>query len=559
MTSELKIVLAQMNPLLGDITGNLRKIAQLATMARDTLKADVILFPELAITGYPPEDLLFRAECQERVNAALSNLTNNVTGIHIIVGHPQTIGSSRFNAASYIYNGKIQSHYHKQHLPNYSVFDEVRYFRTGNQPCIITINSIQFAILICEDLWQDGCLAQAKAAGADAIFCINASPFHQHKPIQRENMMRDRQLAEGALPILYVNMIGGQDELVFDGNSFVLNAQGECCARARSHQEDLLAVQIAFTTASSDSSVPPFQNKTPRNLTITGPIATHLSDCALIYETLVLGTRDYVHKNGYTAALVGVSGGIDSALTLAIAAKALGPDNIHAVLMPSRYTANESHTLAMELITRLGITQVSHLSIENSFETLLDTLAPEFSGLPVDITEENLQSRIRGVLLMALSNKLRQLVLTTGNKSEYAVGYATLYGDMVGAYAVIKDLTKTMVYKIVDFINSHEETAIISEALIQRPPTAELRENQCDQDSLPPYYLLDEIIHHYVECDKSIDEIIALGLDESTVKRIVKLISLNEYKRRQSAPGVRITQRAFGRDWRYPITSKFIE
>ena len=539
MTQTLRIVMAQQNYLLGDIEGNAAKIIAAATQARDAMNADIIVFPELAITGYPPEDLLLRAELHERVRAALQTTQKSINDIYLIIGHPCSKDKHLFNAASVLYNGEFIAHYFKQHLPNYSVFDEKRYFKQGRQACLVNIKETPIAINICEDLWHHGTLQQACGAGAKLMISINASPFHVTKNREREQMLRQRQQQEGAIPIVYVNLVGGQDELVFDGCSMVVDAQGKVCCRAPAYQEALTPVTIKL------KSTPVI--KTTR-------FEQPLDDEAAIYQALVLGTHDYIVKNNFPGVLIGLSGGIDSALALTVACDAIGSDKIHAVLMPSRFTASISVEDAKILATNLGVSY-SIISIEPSYNAFLSTLADEFAGLPEDITEENIQARCRGLILMALSNKTGKLVLTTGNKSEMAVGYATLYGDMVGGFAVLKDVPKTLVYQLSRYRNRHK--IVIPQRTIDRAPTAELAADQTDQDSLPPYDILDQIIALYVEQDQSVAAIIAQGFDKETVAKTVKLIDSNEYKRRQGAPGIRISKRAFGRDWRYPITSGF--
>ena len=541
MSQALTIIIAQQNYALGDIEGNAAKIVATANSCQG--KADIIVFSELTLTAYPPEDLLLRPELQHRVDRAIETIKKATRNIYLVIGHPHKIEQQRFNAASVIYNGKIVDRYYKHHLPNYSVFDEKRYFTSGNKSCIITIKDTPIAITICEDLWQEHVLEQAVDAGAKAILSLNASPFHFKKQQEREKNLQQRQATEGHIPIIYVNCVGGQDELVFDGQSFVLDGQGNVCARAPAYQECLLPVELI---------------KQDEHLTIqTGQIAKRLSEEALIYEALVLGTRDYIEKNNFPGALLGVSGGIDSALTLAIVYDAIGKERVHAVLMPSRYTSELSIDTALEMLTTLDIKH-NTISIEPAFEALLTSLDDALASipsLPHDHTKENLQARCRGTLLMALSNKTGNIVLTTGNKSEMAVGYATLYGDMAGGFAVLKDVPKTLVYRLANYRN--QIAPIIPQAMIDRAPSAELAFNQTDQDALPPYSILDAIIKQHVEYNKSIQDMVQAGLDTNTVQKVVSLIDQNEYKRRQAPPGIRISKRAFGRDWRYPITATF--
>lgn len=535
----LRIAIAQQNYLLGDIKGNAKKIIDAALHARDVLNADLIVFPELALTGYPPEDLLLRADFQHAVDQALQQISQALKGIHVVVGHSEQIAGHRYNAASVFFNQQRIAVYHKQHLPNYSVFDEKRYFTPGHTPCVFTLKQTSLAIVICEDLWHPGPMTQAANAGAQLVLSLNASPFYFRKHHERLQILQTRQQTEAALPIIYVSCVGGQDELVFDGGSMAVNAEGELCHRSIAYQE---SIDIVTVDCHATTTIQP------------GIIAPDLSDEASIYSALVLGTRDYIEKNHFNGALVGLSGGIDSALTLAIAADAIGTERVHAVLMPSRYTAAMSVEDALSQVQQQNIKH-SILPIESIFSAFLDTLTDEFAHLSADVTEENLQARCRGTLLMALSNKFGKILLTTGNKSEMAVGYATLYGDMAGGFAVLKDVLKTWVYRLARYRNSI--SPIIPQRVLERAPSAELAENQTDQDSLPNYDILDQIITHYVEQDQSVTAIIDQGFPAEIVKKTIRLIDRNEYKRRQAAPGIKITPRAFGRDWRYPITSGF--
>lgn len=530
---KLNIAIAQINPLLGDIIGNTDKIIAHAKQALVEKQCDLIIFPELAITGYPPEDLLLRPECHQRVTQALNTICQADLPGYVIVGHPTLENHHIYNSASLIHGQQITKRYDKQRLPNYSVFDEKRYFTPGHRSPLIDIAGHCFALAICEDLWHPGLMAHAAQHGAQAIICINASPFHLQKPEKRINMMRTRQEQEGKLPIIYNNIIGGQDELIFDGGSFVLNAHGDITAQAAYYAEETIYIDYP-----NDS---PIEVRTRR-------------EEEKIYDALVLGTKDYCHKNNFPSAIVGLSGGIDSALTLAIAVDALGHDNVEAVLMPSRYTSQTSIQDAKLIAKNLGTT-LHEVSIEPTFQAFLTSLAQEFAELPEDTTEENIQARCRGVILLALSNKFNHLVLTTGNKSELAVGYATLYGDMAGGFAVLKDCLKTQVYQLANYRNQLK--ADIPQSIIDRAPTAELRADQKDQDSLPPYDILDEIITRHVVKNQCIDSMIKAGLDADLVRKVVKMIERNEYKRRQAPPGIRLSPRAFGRDWRYPITSAF--
>lgn len=535
MQNPITIAMAQLNFMLGDINSNRDKIIQAALKARDELKADVIVFPELAITGYPPEDLLLRPHFIQESCQALAEIQEKVTGIHMVIGHPHVTGAGIFNAASVFHDQQQVAHYRKQFLPNYSVFDEKRYFQRGNEVCVFEVKGRRLAVVICEDLWQSGPMQQALEANAEAVLCLNASPFHATKYQKRIDMLRHRQRAEGQLPIIYVNCIGGQDELVFDGGSLAMNAEGEIVSSAPHYEEAI--VPVAF-----------------HDSLIQGIIAPSLQRLDSIYEALVLGTKDYLAKNHFKGALLGLSGGIDSALTCAIAADALGAENVHAVLMPSRYTAQMSIDDALEQVNSLGVKH-SLIPIEPSFNSFLEMLSDEFQGLAPDTTEENIQARCRGIILMAISNKTGRLVLTTGNKSELAVGYSTLYGDMAGGFNVLKDVPKTLVYELANFRN--QQSQIIPQRVIDRPPSAELKEEQTDQDVLPPYEVLDQILEYYVTDNLSQAQIIAKGIDAASVKRVIAMIDRNEYKRRQAPPGIRISARAFGRDWRFPITSAF--
>lgn len=538
MTKKIIIFTAQQNFLLGDIEGNAKKIIHLSKQAK-AQGGDLIVFPELTLTAYPPEDLLLRSEMHQRVQHALKQIQLAVPDIYICVGHPEQLGNQLYNAASVFYKKERIAQYHKQHLPNYSVFDEKRYFTPGKKACVFTVKDTNIGITICEDLWHSGPLRQSIQAGAELLLCLNASPFHLNKAALREHMLQERQKTDGRIPIVYVNSVGGQDELVFDGGSFVLDEQGNICQHSRRFVETLDSIEVTHNKALSIKKA---------------AVAKPMKSLEIVYSALVLGTRDYIKKNGFPGALIGVSGGIDSALTLAIAADAIGHENVHAVFMPSRYSSEMSHVDALQLTKNLNVSY-SDLSIEPIFEAFLETLTTEFKGLATDSTEENIQARCRGTLLMALSNKLGKLVLTTGNKSEMAVGYATLYGDMAGGYAVLKDVPKTLVFELAHYRNQLK--SVIPERIITRQPSAELSHNQTDQDSLPPYPILDTILSRYVEHNESAADIIASGLDAETVHHTIKLIDKNEYKRRQAPPGVRISARAFGRDWRYPITSGF--
>jgi NAD+ synthase (glutamine-hydrolysing) len=531
--------MGQLNLLVGDVIGNTAKLASAGHRARDELKAQAIAFPELALTGYPPEDLLFRSELLARAEAQLLALARETRGIDVIVGHPQRRDGNLYNAASLLRDGRVHATYLKQHLPNYGVFDEKRYFVPGPGPCVVDISGLPVGITICEDIWAPGPIEGAAQAGAGVVININSSPYHRNKVRERIDIVTKRaRLAK--VPIVYVNLVGGQDELVFDGESFVVDAHGDVTQRVPAFEEELVAVDI-------DAAVKP---ATPLPATLTPP----LDEVESVYRAIVLGVRDYITKNRFTGAVLGLSGGVDSGLTLAIAVDAIGAERVEAVMMPSRYTADMSLEDARAEAETLGV-RYRVIPIGSIFEVFLQALAEEFRGLPADTTEENIQARIRGVLLMAISNKTGKMVLTTGNKSEMAVGYATLYGDMAGGFAVIKDVPKTLVYRLAEYRNGI--SPVIPRRVLERAPSAELAPDQKDVDTLPPYDILDVILERYVEQDQSPEDIVAGGFDLRTVEKVVAMVDRNEYKRRQAAPGVRITPRAFGRDRRYPITSGF--
>ncbi|MEE8512428.1 MAG: NAD+ synthase [Acidiferrobacterales bacterium] len=539
MSRSLRIVMGQLNLLVGDIDGNADKLIRAANRARDEIGGDLIVFPELALTGYPPEDLLLRADLLERAEKGLAAIAGAVHGVDVIIGHPHRRGDRLYNAASVVHNGKIIATYLKQLLPNYGVFDEKRYFAPGNNPCVIDIHGVPVGVTICEDVWQAGPVEQSANAGAGVLVNLNGSPYHVNKIEERIENVAQRARAS-SVPIIYVNLVGGQDELVFDGESFVVDATGALTQRAAPFEEQLLAVDI-------DTSVRPMAP-------VAGTIEPQLGEIESVYQALVLGVRDYVDKNDFPGVVLGLSGGIDSGLTLAIAVDAIGADRVEAVMMPSRYTADMSLEDARAEAEALGVAY-RVISIEPMFEAFFKGLGDEFRGFAPGVTEENIQSRIRGVLLMAISNKTGKMVLATGNKSEMAVGYATLYGDMVGGFAAIKDVPKTLVYGLAEYRNQIQ--LAIPRRVIEREPSAELAADQKDTDTLPPYNLLDAILERYVERDLGPEEIAAAGFDFTTVQKVVRMVDRNEYKRRQAAPGVRITPRAFGRDRRYPITSGF--
>jgi NAD+ synthase (glutamine-hydrolysing) len=535
----VKVALAQINSTLGDFEGNRLKIADFARRAA-AQGADIVLTPELSLVGYPPEDLLLRQSFHDATEQALARLVADLAplkDVHVIVGHPYRRDGQVFNAASVILNGAIFVTYCKHDLPNSTVFDEKRYFSSADLPVVFDVKGVRFGINICEDTWSGHAPAQAKAAGAQVLLVPNGSPYHMNKQDLRQQVMRANVTGQG-MAVVYANLTGGQDELIFDGNSFVLAQNGTLAAQLRHVEEELLLVEF-------DGAKP-----------LPAAIAPELPLEAQVYQALVLGVRDYIGKNGFPGVIIGLSGGVDSALTLAIAVDALGAERVRAVMMPSPYTADISWIDSREMIKRVGV-RYDEIPIAECFNAFTHTLEAEFKGLPQDATEENIQARIRGTLLMALSNKHGSIVLTTGNKSEMAVGYCTLYGDMAGGFAVIKDIAKTLVYRLCAYRNSISD--IIPDRILTRAPSAELRPDQKDQDSLPPYEVLDAIMQMHMEENRSAAEIIAAGYRREDVERVTRLIKINEYKRRQAPVGIRVTHRAFGRDWRYPITSKFKE
>ncbi|WP_028534204.1 NAD+ synthase [Paludibacterium yongneupense] len=529
----MRIALAQFNPVVGDIAGNTQKILQLARQAMAD-GADVLVTPELALTGYSPEDLLLREHFYRACNDALDELLE-LDGITLVIGHPVRLGQERFNAATVLRDGNRLGQYHKMLLPNDEVFDECRYFTPGAAPLVFEQNGVKVGVLICEDVWALDPAAEALDAGAEVVVVLNASPFHRNKVGTRHEVVRYR-CEETGLPFVYVNLCGGQDELIFDGASFALNRAGQVVAQAPAYDESLLLVDMV------DGDLQPSSR------------AVLPDTLESIYRALVVGVRDYIDKNGFPGVLLGLSGGIDSALTLAIACDALGAERVKAVMMPSRYTADISVDDSRDMVARLGV-KYDEIAIWPMYQSFVAALAPSFAGLAEDTTEENLQARIRGMLLMALSNKSGKLVLTTGNKSEMTTGYCTLYGDMAGGFAVLKDVSKTLVYQLANWRNTLGE--VIPERIITRPPSAELRPDQTDQDSLPPYDVLDAIMTLYVEENLSADEIVGRGFADADVGRVVRLLKINEYKRRQAPVGPRVTPRGFGKDWRYPITNRF--
>jgi len=552
-TPAVKVALAQINATVGDLDGNARRIVEFSRRAH-ALGARLVLTPELSLCGYPPEDLLLRPAFMQACAQALSDCAAalaDLPGLRVVVGHPHQFGAHgdlrsrshavqrRHNAASVLSGGAVVATYCKRELPNYQVFDERRYFASGRdagqEAVVFDVDGLRFGLLICEDAWFDEPAASARAAGAQALCVLNASPFHLGKVAEREQRMAERARAVG-LPLLYAHLTGAQDEVVFDGASFAVDAQGRVGARAPMFEEALTIVEV---TADA----------------VRGEVAEVPCIEAQAWAALVTGVRDYIGKNGFPGAIIGLSGGVDSALVLAVAVDALGADRVRTVMMPSPYTAEISWVDARDMAQRLGV-RYDEISIVPMFDAFRASLAAEFAGCAEDATEENIQARIRGTLLMALSNKFGAIVLTTGNKSEMATGYCTLYGDMAGGFAVIKDVAKTLVYRLANWKNA-QGTEVIPQRIITRPPSAELRPDQTDQDSLPPYEVLDGILERYMEDDQSIEAIVAAGYASADVERVTRLIKINEYKRRQAPVGIRITHRAFGRDWRYPITSKF--
>ncbi|MFC5606544.1 NAD+ synthase [Variovorax soli] len=553
----LKIAIAQLNFVVGDLAGNARKIIDAARTAH-AQGARLLLTPELSICGYAAEDLFLRPAFIAGCDAAVQTVAKELAGLEgmtVVVGHPSghsvrsrsVAVQMRHNAASVIREGRILETYAKRELPNYQVFDERRYFTPGEGSCVIEVGGISVGLLICEDAWFDAPAELARRAGAEVLAVINASPYHVGKEGERVARMADRARSIG-LPVVYAHLVGGQDEVVFDGASFALQADGSTAVQAASFKEEIVYLEAARQAGAV-------------NL-LAQPLPAPRTASAQLWDALVLGVRDYIGKNGFPGAILGLSGGIDSALVLAVAVDALGKDKVRAVMMPSPYTADISWIDAREMAGRLGV-RYDEISIKNTFESFKAALAGEFQGLPEDATEENIQARIRGTLLMGLSNKFGSIVLTTGNKSEMATGYCTLYGDMAGGFAVIKDLLKTTVFELARWRNANDPygtgASPIPERIITRPPSAELRPDQTDQDSLPPYDVLDGILARYMQDDESVDAIIAAGYEASVVERVVRLIKINEYKRRQAPVGIRVTHRSFGKDWRYPITSKFNE
>lgn len=535
--SRLRIHLAQLNSRVGDLAGNTDRILQLAQDLVAADQADLLLVPELALTGYPPEDLLLRPALQSRVEAQLLRLQQTIRGITLVVGYPVRRDGRLYNAAGVLHEGQWLAEYHKQRLPNDQVFDEQRYFKAGEQACVVDIQGFRLGLLICEDIWHPEPARQAAAEGAEALLVLNASPWHQGKQWERLDLAASR-CRETRLPLIYCNRVGGQDELVFDGASFALNAAGEIVARAGALAED--GLDLALLREGGRVALQPGEQR------------DWPEDLAYLYGALVLGLQDYVNNSGFKGVVLGLSGGIDSALSAAIAVDALGPERVTAVMLPYHYTSSMSLEDAEAEARLLGIQYQVH-PIAPMVDTFMASLADAFAGTARDATEENLQARCRGVLLMALSNKLGLMVLTTGNKSEVAVGYCTLYGDMVGGYNAIKDVYKTLVFQLAEWRN--RQGPVIPQRVIDRPPSAELAPDQKDEDSLPPYAVLDRLLAGYIEQDLSADELVAQGFSREDVLRVLGLVDRNEYKRRQAAPGVRVTARGFGKDRRYPIVN----
>ncbi|GLR26377.1 NAD+ synthase [Limnobacter litoralis] len=541
--SRVRLAIAQLNLTVGDLSGNCQKIIDQARVAA-MHGARILLTPELSLTSYPPEDLLLRPSFLRQSDKALQTLASSLADldIHIVVGHPVQSAGALYNAASVLHKGKTVAHYRKRDLPNREVFDEQRYFTSAREAVVFKVDGIQFGLNICEDTWKPDAPAAAAQAGAQVLLVPNASPYHMGKQTIRHNVVKQR-VEETGMAIVYANLVGGQDELVFDGASFAMDAAGHVAMAMPQFEEAL-----TFLDASLD------EDHIVHLQGADSAVHAELEPVAQVYQALKTGVRDYVNKNRFPGAIIGLSGGVDSALTLAIAVDALGEDRVRAVMMPSPYTADISLDDSREMIRLLGV-RYDEIGVSDCMQAFDKSLSPLFVGTQPDTTEENLQARIRGTMLMALSNKTGAIVLTTGNKSEMATGYCTLYGDMAGGFAVIKDIFKTLVYQLCHYRNTVGR--VIPERIITRPPSAELRPDQVDQDSLPPYDVLDAILGMYMEQDQSVESIIASGYRQEDVVKAVKLLRINEYKRRQAPVGIRVTHRAFGRDWRYPITSKF--
>ena len=539
MKSSVTLAIAQLDLTVGDVAGNTAKILEYSNRARDEMQADLVIFPELSICGYPPEDLLFHSGLRRRVEKALLEIRDSTKGIAVLIGFPEYVDDDIHNSCAVFSDGKLLCHYRKQKLPNYSVFDEKRYFRPGKDAAVFSINGIRIGLQICEDVWDPQPIAASRAAGAECIIAINGSPYETDAQAKREEVVRSR-VAETRMPLVYVNMVGGQDELVFDGGSFVVDAGGNTRFRAPPFDEGLHRVVLHGAAGGVEPEAAEVVELLPRE--------------SSVYRALVTGTRDYVGKHQFPGVVIGLSGGIDSALVLAIACDAIGTERVRAVMMPFRYTSTMSQEDAAKQAKTLGI-QYDVIPIAKLFDAALAQLTPIFADQQEGVTEENIQARCRGLLLMAISNKTGYMLLTTGNKSEMAVGYATLYGDMAGGFAPIKDCSKSLVYQLARYRNTISD--LIPERVIMREPSAELRAGQKDSDSLPDYAVLDPILAAFIEEDLSVEEISARGFERDTVIRVLELVKRNEYKRRQAPPGIRISGRAFGRDWRYPITSGY--
>jgi len=539
MEHTVKVALAQVDLAVGDVSGNTEKIIEFARRARDDLGAHLIVFPELSVCGYPPEDLLFHVGLRYKGENAIDEIRSTVSGIAVLIGHPEYVDEQIYNSCTVYQDGEILAHYRKHLLPNYSVFDEERYFTRGTKPSVFVINGVRVGLNICEDVWSPEPMASARSAGAECVIAINGSPYENTSQVNREAQVGKR-VAEVQVPVIYVNMVGGQDELVFDGGSFVMTGDGDISFRAPPFDEGLHEVVLDATAS----------GVVPR----PGDRAAILDTEASVYKALVSGTRDYITKHNFPGVILGLSGGIDSALVATIACDAIGAERVRAVMMPFRYTSNMSQEDAAGQAATLGI-GYDVIPIEPMYEATIAQLVPVLGEREPDVTEENIQARCRGLLLMAISNKTGRMLLTTGNKSEMAVGYATLYGDMAGGFAPIKDCSKTLVYRLARYRNTLGDA--IPERVITREPSAELRPDQKDSDSLPDYDVLDPILEAFIEDDLSVAQITDLGFDRDTVIRILEMVKRNEYKRRQAPPGVRISRRAFGRDWRYPITSGY--
>ena len=535
----MRIALAQINTRVGAIDANTQSVLDAAEHARDRLGCELVLYPELTLCGYPPEDLLLHRGLQDRVEAAFRRVLGGVSGIAMCLGYPEYAGDAIYNSAAMLCDGETLAKHRKCTLPNYAVFDEKRYFEAGTRPTVAKLGGCRFGVIICEDAWTPAPCRACRQAGAEIILAINGSPYHMNQAAERERILAERA-RENGIPLIYLNMVGAQDELVFDGGSFAVDASGTVVFRAPSFEAGIHVVEV----------------KTGDGPPVVEPqaIAPQLPVVESVYAALVHGTRDYVDKNGFPGVVLGLSGGIDSALTLCIAVDALGAERVHAVMMPSRFTSRMSLEAAAEQTKRCGV-RYETLPIGPIFDAAVNVLQDTFAGRRPDTTEENIQARCRGLLLMAISNKLGEMLLSTGNKSEMAVGYATLYGDMAGGFAPLKDCSKTMVYALARHRNSR--SASIPEIVMDRAPSAELAPDQKDSDSLPPYEVLDPILESFIEHDSSVDQITALGFDRATVVEVLQMVRRNEYKRRQAPPGVRISSRAFGRDWRYPITSGY--